>query len=128
MRRVVLPAWSNPRGDRRSPQAVSAPQPKVVSSDRELKIKYQVPQAVLLRVPGEVQARVFWYMLYTVTNQTGQDRIYVPNFVLYTDSGQILHGAQSVSPSVFQAIELRYHNPLLDDVGAMTGMLRPGRG
>ncbi len=109
-----------------SPLAVSAPEPKVVPADWEIKFTCEAPQPIILRLPGEEQPRVFWYMLYTVTNQTGQDRIYVPNFVLYTDSGQILRGAESVSPSVFQAIQLRHHAPLLDDVSAMTGLLRQG--
>jgi hypothetical protein len=52
--------------------------------------------------------------------------MFVPNFVLYTDSGQILHGAEGISPSVFEAIQARHHNPLLENVTSMTGVLHQG--
>jgi hypothetical protein len=109
-----------------SPLAVSAPQPKLVSTDWALKFTQHDPQAIRLRVPGEPGPRIFWYMLYTVTNQTSQDRMFVPNFVLYTDTGQILHGAEGISPSVFDAIQARHHNPLLENVSSMTGVLLQG--
>ena len=127
MKRVVLlvlpvllavAAFSSP--------VLSAPQPKLVSTDWSLKFSHHDPQAIFLRVPGEDDSRIFWYMLYTVTNQTAQERVFVPNFILYTDTGQVLHGAEGVSPSVFEAIQARHRNPLLENVSSMTGVLLKG--
>jgi hypothetical protein len=109
-----------------SPRAVCAPQPKLISTDWSLNFSHQDPQAIRVRVPGEDEPRLFWYMLYRVTNQTSQDRVFVPNFILYTDSGQVLHGAEGVSPTVFEAIQLRHHNPLLENVSTITGVLLRG--
>ena len=116
---LAVMAWA-------APWAMSAPQPKVVPTEWELSFSHQAPQAIQVRVPGEAAPRTFWYMLYSVTNQTGQDRMYVPNFVLYTDTGQVRGGAEGISPTVFEAIVARHNNPLLESVAGMTGMLLRG--
>ena len=106
--------------------AASAPQPKTIPTEWELQGRFQTPQPIQVTVPGETDRQIFWYVLYTTTNTSGDDRIFVPDFTLYTDTGQVLHGAEGISPSVFEAIQLRHNNPLLNSVSAMTGQLLQG--
>lgn len=106
--------------------AVSAPTPSVIPTSWQLDIKLQAPQPIRVEVPGLGQKRTFWYVLYTVTNETGQDQLFVPVFTIYTDTGKIYHSGLDVPSTVFPAIKKRYNNILLQDNTAMSGPLLQG--
>lgn len=106
--------------------AVSAPQPRIVPTDWVVRSRIQAPQSIRVKLPGQREAQTFWYVLYTVTNKTGATRVFVPDFTLYADSGQILGAADVVSPSVFEAIQNRHNNPLLKVRSDITGDLLEG--
>jgi len=84
------------------------------------------PQSIRVRVPGEAEPVTFWYMRYTVINRTGKDRIFVPDFVLYTDTGQVVHGGKNVPVAVFETIKKLHNDVLLTDITGMTGKLLQG--
>lgn len=105
--------------------AQSAPQPGPGAKTWEYQFTSQAPMPIRVETSGECK-KTYWYILYTVTNKTGQDRIFVPNFTLYTDTGQILRSGADVSPAVFRAIVARHNNPLLKDMADMTGPLLQG--
>jgi len=104
----------------------SAPKPSLVPVTWELDFEYSHPQPITLRLPGQERAQTYWYMLYTITNQTGKDRIFVPEFVLYTDTGEVLVSGEGVRSSVFQAIQKRHNRPLLLDKESITGRILQG--
>ena len=106
--------------------ATSAPQPSVVPTAWQLEIQFQDPTPIRVEVPGQRGAQTFWYMLYTVTNKSGQDQTFVPSFTIYTDSSQVIRAGEKVSPAVFRAIQIRHNNPLLKDVSEITGKLLQG--
>ena len=88
------------------------PKPSVVPLSWELDFEYQPVQSITLRLPGEKRPRTFWYMLFTICNRSGADRLYVPGFDLYTDTGQVLGAGNSAwgsgfLPTVHQGIEFR---------------------
>ena len=58
----------------------------------QLDFKFHDPQRIVLRLPGDSQATVFWYMLYEVTNNTGRDRGFYPSFRLVTNTLQVVEG------------------------------------
>ena len=107
--------------------AVCAPEPKLVTTDWQLDGRFETPQRIQLAVDGAPTPRTFWYVLYTVTNKTGDDRTFVPCFTLYTDTGQVLSDSKGVPTAVFEAIQIRHNNPLLTGVADMTGLLLQGR-
>jgi hypothetical protein len=107
--------------------AVTAPpKPAEISRQWQLDVKFEKPMPIQVALAGEASARTFWYMRYTVTNRTGGDRIFVPEFILYTDTGQILRAGHKVPTSVFQDVKALYNDPLLLDVSAMSGKLLQG--
>lgn len=106
--------------------AHTAPKPSEVPIRWELGIHFENPQAIELLLSGEEKTKRFWYIRYTITNQTGEDRIFVPEFDLFTDTGQILRAGQRVPKSVFKTIKKLYNDPLLKDTTAMTGKLLQG--
>jgi len=106
--------------------AVCAPEPKLVTTDWQLDTRMDPPRRIEVTVEGEVTPRTFWYVLYTVTNRTGDDRPFVPCFTIYTDTGQLLADSKGVPSTVFEAIQIRHNNPLLTGVADMTGVLLQG--
>jgi len=102
------------------------PTPSVIATTWELEFELQTPQSMTIRLPGEDKARTYWYMLYTVTNRTGADRVFVPSFTMYTETGQILRAGMGVPSALFQEVQKRHNNPLLIDMAAITGRLLQG--
>jgi hypothetical protein len=106
--------------------APAAPQPSDVTAGWELGFTYENPQAIRVQLPGMAVPETFWYIRYSVTNDTGQDRLFIPEFVMYTDTGQVVRAGKGVPPAVFTHIKRMYNDPLLKDQTGMTGKLLQG--
>ena len=111
-------------------QEGKAPVPLEVPAAWELGFDYQTPRPITVRLPGEKKATVFWYLLYTVTNQYREPRtqqpteqIFVPDFALYTNTGQLLRAGKKTPNVVYEAIKKRHNNPHLKDMVSITGKL-----
>jgi len=102
------------------------PQPSVASLSWQLDFTHEAPRSISLRLPGREETKSYWYSLFTVTNRTGADQIFVPDFVLYTDTGKIVRAGDGVPGAVFEAIQKRHNNPLLVDLAAATGKILQG--
>ncbi|MGC9453802.1 MAG: hypothetical protein ACP5HU_02970 [Phycisphaerae bacterium] len=108
------------------PAAFTAPEPAEVPTSWQLDFEYERPRAVKVQLPGEEKPRLYWVMIYTVTNNTGEDRIFVPDFVLYTDTGQMIRAGTDVPSRVFQQVKRIYNEPLLKNLSDITGKLLQG--
>jgi hypothetical protein len=102
------------------------PRPDVIPASWELEFEYETPKIISFSLPGERKPRTFWYMLYKVTNKTDKDQIFVPRFVLYTDTGQVLRAGERIPAAAFEAILERHNRPLLVDLAAVTGGILQG--
>ena len=109
-----------------APVVHSAPKPTPVPINWELEIRTQPLESIELQLPGYATPQLFWFFRYTVVNDTGQDVIFVPDFVLYTDTGKMLRAGQRVPTAVFREIKKIYNEPLLKDMTSMTGKLLQG--
>lgn len=94
---------------------VTPPKPSDVAVKWELDFTFDAPRPILLPVPGEAKPVTFWYVVYTVTNHTPREQDFMPDFVLYTDTGQILRSGQGVPGMVFREIKKAINQPLLID-------------
>ncbi len=65
-------------------------------------------------------------MRYTVTNNTGQDLLFTPEFELMTDTGQIIKAGKGVDDSIFTQIQKLYKNPLLESPVDILGKILQG--
>ncbi len=106
--------------------AEPVPKPGVVARSWELEFEYETPQPMTIQLPEWKEKRTFWYMLYTVTNRSSADRIFVPEFCLYTDTGEVLRGGERIPVGVFNTIKKRHNNPLLTDMAFITGKILQG--
>jgi hypothetical protein len=100
---------------------------------------YPKPAAVPFRwelhfKPGDLRlftdkedGRSYWYMTYMVTNRTGKDQIWAPQFTLFTDAGEIMVSGREVSSRVTEIIKALMRNELLEEQNEIIGDLRHGR-
>ncbi|MHC4696588.1 MAG: hypothetical protein ACYTFA_07600 [Planctomycetota bacterium] len=74
----------------------------------ELDLRFHDPQRITLQLPGDSHYTTLWYMLYEVTNNTGQEVEFYPSFRLVTDTLKVVEGGENISPSVYDAIARRH--------------------
>jgi hypothetical protein len=84
--------------------------------------------------PGDLRLYVdsdsgdaYWYFTYTVTNRTNKDQLWVPQMVLFTDSGEILDAGRDVPSRVTDDLLELLGNELLEDQNQVIGDLLQGR-
>lgn len=99
------------------------PSPYPVSWD--LSFEYKKPSRVVVEIPGQGQ-QAFWYLPYTVTNTTGQERMFLPIFEMVSEDGRITRSDQSTPPAVVEAIRVREGNRFIQSVIQAAGDLRIG--
>ena len=87
------------------------------------------PHQIQVTVPGENQPRRFWYLLYTVYNNTGNDVDFYPQFDLFTDTFKLYHGGVESRRVVFEAVREAYGKtiPLLESEDMITGRILQGQ-
>lgn len=102
------------------------PEPAIVSKTWEFDVKVGTPKSVAVPdINGEIQW--YWYMTYRVGNNTGQDRLFIPEIHIATDEGDILVAGQHVPPAAFDVIKKRERNTLLLSPVQIVGRMLQGR-
>jgi hypothetical protein len=92
--------------------AQAYPEPSVVPRSWAFEFDYRDPQLVAVEdIDG--RTRWYWYMAYKVVNETGQERLLIPEFAIATDEGHVVLANRGVSSRVFKAIREREGNPLM---------------
>lgn len=101
------------------PVSAEVPKPSVVPRGWQLGFEFQDLERITVVLPGDKHPTTFWYLLYTVTNNTGADVEFYPSFHLVTETLRVVDGGDSISPSVYDAITSRekksypfFRNPL----------------
>jgi hypothetical protein len=102
---VGLAPAANPNEREVKPEAnvqdrdtINAPGSKVWAFD----FKFKDPRLIKVDVPGRGQ-KVCWYLWYQVLNNTGEPRLFIPDFELVTHDRQTVHHDQ-ILPKVQDAI------------------------
>jgi hypothetical protein len=90
----------------------------------ELNFKYGPVERVYVDVDGK--STPFWYIRYTVTNNSGKDVLFTPSFELVSDQGVVQQGFKDVPNSVFDKIKSLYKNSLLMSPTDIYGKLLQG--
>jgi len=84
--------------------AQAAPKASAIAKTWELDFTFHDVQRISLTHAGDSQPTTYWYLLFTVTNDTGRDVEFFPSFRLVTESFQVREGGENISPSVYEAI------------------------
>lgn len=108
--------------------STGAPTPGLVPRSWELEFTFHDPQRITVQHAGQTEGTTYWYLLYSVTNQTDRDVEFHPTFELVTDSMQKSIGGEEISTTVFDAIRARHHRdyPFLIQPSRVSGKLLQG--
>lgn len=109
--------------DRKDPY----PEPMVVPQHWEFGIEVGKLRSISVQLAGRHKPQLFWYLPYTVTNKTDEDHIFVPEIILYTDTGELTRAGKSVPGVVFEKIKALHSDPLMKAPASMTGKLLQGQ-
>ncbi|QDU32163.1 hypothetical protein KS4_01920 [Poriferisphaera corsica] len=90
------------------------PQPQIVSRSWQLDFDFQTPKPIAVEDAfGNV--KWYWYMLYSVENNSAKKRFLSPEVTVATDSGKIITAGRNVPSNVFNAVQAAEGNPYLID-------------
>lgn len=108
----------------------AAPEPSIAPVSWTLDFTYEDPQRIIIPPVGEERPQVYWYMLYTVENNTGQDVPFYPRFELLAGDTLTLLSEMRVPSNVFNAIKARHRStrPFLQSATEIIGPLKQSAG
>ena len=112
-------------GGENAPPPGTFAQPSIVNPSWSFELSMLTPNAIA--VPT-ARGRVawYWYAAYRVTNNTGEDRLFIPEVVVLNNHGEIVQTNRRIPPSVYPAIATRLGNSLLESPTDVVGRLLQG--
>ena len=102
------------------------PKPSPYLISWQLKFEHDKPKRVVVEIPGKPAPVAYWYMTYTVTNNTDQERTFLPVFELLTSEGNVIRSDKNIPKIVFDEIKKREKTPLLEPWTKVGGELLLG--
>lgn len=102
------------------------PQPSVYPIAWEFDFQHSQPKRVVVNVPGSLVPMAYWYVTYTVTNNTDQERPFLPSFEMLTNDGKTISSDKNIPLKVFETIKAREGNRFLEHANTIGGTLRLG--
>jgi hypothetical protein len=104
------------------------PEPSVypLPSAWYLTFKHGAVKRIVVDVPGKRVPTAYWYLLYTITNNSGKEVDFLPDFEMVSEDGKIHRSDQAVPLPVFEAIKKAEGNDLLISATQATGPLHQG--
>lgn len=106
--------------------AVAYPEPKIVTGSWALDFTHGTPRSIEVAAAAGKPSSLYWYMTYSVQNNTDQDRLFVPDVWLMTDQGDLLQANRRVPSSVFKSIKSKQGNPLMESPVDVVGRILQG--
>jgi hypothetical protein len=107
------------------PARADFPKPSIYPISWELKFEHGTPKRVVVDVPGSGKTP-YWYMTYSVTNNTDKELLFLPIFEMMTTDGQIIRSDKSIPDKVFDTIKNLERNRFLLPAHQVGGELRIG--
>jgi hypothetical protein len=89
---------------------LAAPEPAIVPApgDWTVNLTFEKPQPIELKVGAAGELQRFWYMIVSLTNNTGRDVEFYPKCELMTDTFEITTAERGVPAVVFERLKRRY--------------------
>ena len=107
------------------PNAAAFPEPKIVIKSWQYDFQHDPPRPIAVHGIGGT-VRWYWYITYKVTNNTGEERLFVPEIMIYTNTGKIFPAGKDVPAVVFNVIKEHLENPLLENPAEIVGQILQG--
>lgn len=102
------------------------PEPSPYPKTWELKFEHSTPKRIVVNLPTTNVPQAYWYMTYTVTNNTDQEQLFLPVFELVTREGKIVRNDKNIPQVVFDRIKGIEGIKFLENAIKIGGQLRLG--
>jgi hypothetical protein len=73
-----------------------------------LDVTFENPQQICVRIPGDSTPTRFWYIILTLTNDTGHEVDFYPDIWLTTDTFTMVQASRDAREKVFDKIRTRH--------------------
>ena len=97
----------------------------VRGEDWTFDVQFEHPQPIVVKTP-DGDRKVYWYLVYTVTNRSKEARRFVPAFTLYTDQATVRRAG--LFPEVYKAIKANRKIRFLEQTCDLHTKIMPGEG
>jgi hypothetical protein len=87
-----------------APEPTRAKLPSIWTVD----VAFENPQQICVQIPGDSTGTRFWYMILTLTNDTGREVSFYPDIWLTTDTFQTVQASRDAREKVFAKIHARH--------------------
>ena len=87
------------------------PEPAIVQSPSQwtLDVAFSEAKQIMVKLPGEEEAKRFWYIILTLTNNsTNTDAPFYPSCDLVTDTFKVVPAGKGLRREVFKQIKLKH--------------------
>jgi hypothetical protein len=90
--------------------ASAAPEPTLAKlpSIWTLDVTFENPQQICVQIPGDSKPTRFWYIILTLTNDTGREVSFYPDIWLTTDTFKTVQASRDAREKVFDKIRTRH--------------------
>jgi hypothetical protein len=102
------------------------PKPSPFPISWELKFDHSVPQRIVVKVPGQAAPQAYWFMTYSVTNNTDKEQTFLPMFELVTQDGKTIRSDNRIPAAVFDSVKQRVKDKYLEPFTRIGGELLIG--
>lgn len=102
------------------------PEPSAFPVSWQLDFENAIPKRIVVAAPNQTTPTAYWYMTYTVTNRSGEERQFLPAFDLLSEEGKLIRSDQNIPLAVFQRIRQVEGKKFLEQQNQLTGVVRLG--
>ena len=104
------------------------PEPSIYPVSWEFNFQYRAPRRIVVQ-GQDGTSRAYYYMIYTVTNDTDEERLFLPEIEMVTADGRIIQANRGIRNfmAVFNAIKRQATSLNLTLPQDMFGVLRVGQ-
>lgn len=100
-------------------------EPSIINPTWEFDLEVNPPQAIAVTDSNGLNTW-YWYLPYKVVNNTGEDRLFIPEVTVLDNNGRIVTAGRRIPQNVYPAIAERLGNPLLESPDDVLGRLLQG--
>src|SRR5215218_3768689 len=108
------------------PARAEYPKPSPYPKTWQLDFTHGKPKRLVVTPEGSTVPKAFWYMTYTVTNNTNKEQLFLPAFELVSEDGKIYRNDINIPRGVFETIKKNEGSRFLQPAAAIGGELRVG--
>ncbi len=106
----------------------TGPAPAPLPVSWEIELKFLDPRRIEVRLPGQSEPEVYWYLVYTAINRSQATQRFYPQFQLVTEDLTVFDTDVGIDRRVFEAIRERHKvtHPFLVSPTEVIGELKVG--